>query len=90
MLLFPLSQLISNIADMTSFSVNPIQAIAGEHSFSQQNKLKAYLLEPKHIRACEYQTFINSSLEIAYEINDWQQEQKLNSGENTHLITFLK
>ena len=90
MLLFSLFRRISNIADMTSFSANPIQAIAGERSLLQQNKLKAYLLEPKHIRACEYQTVKNLSRRIAYEMNEWQQEQKLNSGDKTYLITFLK
>ena len=90
MLLFSLFQRISNIADLTNFGVNPIQEIVREHSFMRKNTAKAYLIEPKHIKACVRQSVNNYSLKIAYKINHWQQQKKLNSGENTDLITFLK
>ena len=89
MLLFSLSLRTSNIADISDFGVERIQILAEECSFLPIDKEDAYLLKPKHIEACEHKTFKNNSQKSTYEIDERRQEKKLNSGKNTHLITFL-
>lgn len=89
MLLLSLFRRTSNIADMSYFGMNPTKIIWIMHSFSQRMKESAYLLELKHNQACEYRSRSNCNLKINNEINDWQHQQKLNSGENKRLIAFL-
>ena len=90
MLQLSLFERISNIANIMRLVTSKGAAIASQYSFTGAESLKAYFLEPNHIKVCERQSVNNYSSKINNNRNDWQLEPKLNSGENARLIAILK